>query len=171
MPQQTAQMDALDRLRADHKVVLKRLRALETYLSDDATMSSPSSHLLFRELLAFITNEVWLHFHREEEVLFPVIARIFPAENAPIVGGPVYVLSEEHSVLRKLVARLTGQVQQWDDGEPGAAEAVQLTGTQLARAFQKHIYKEDNIVFRLAESSLSPAERAEITLAFNAVTA
>lgn len=171
MPHQTAHMDALERLRADHKEVLKRLQALGTLLTDDTALAAPSAHLVLRELLAFITNEVWLHFHREEEVLFPVIARIFPAENAPVVGGPVFVLTEEHSVLRKLVARLTAQVQQWDDGEAGAVAAIQLTGSQLARAFQKHIYKEDNIVFRLAESTLSPTERAEITVAFNAVTA
>lgn len=170
MPKPISQSDALNHLRADHKEVLKRLQTLGILLADDAALAEPSARLVLRELLAFITREVWLHFHREEEVLFPVIARIFPTENAPIVGGPVFVLTEEHHVLRKLVARLTGLVQHWDDGDAGAVEAVRLTGTQLARAFQKHIYKEDNIVFRLAETSLSPTERADITAAFNAVT-
>ena len=165
------QTDALESLRADHREVLRRLKALADLINDDRELARPSAVPELHGFLELITGEVWLHFHREEEVLFPLIARIFPAEGAPIKGGPVFVLTEEHSILRKLVARFTGYVQQWIDGVPGALDGLRLTGTQLIRAFEKHIYKEDNIVFRLAENALSETDRNDLTTAFHSVTA
>lgn len=101
---------ALGRLRADHVVVLNHLDRVSTLLEGAGEHSDPLLVTSLRETLEFVSHEVWFHFKREEEALFPATARIFPAENAPIVGGPVYVLTEEHGVLRKLVARFEAEV-------------------------------------------------------------
>lgn len=39
----------------------------------------------------------------------------------------------------------------------------------MVRAFQKHIYKEDNIVFRLTEQLLTPDELTAVDSAFASV--
>lgn len=165
------QETALGRLRADHQEVLKRLNALDQSLDPVSAAFDAGTAVAMRNTMEFIIHEVWHHFKREEEALFPAIARVFPTENAPIVGGPVYVLTEEHRVLRKLVARFVSEVDHWEAGAPGSADALRLAGKQLVRAFQKHIYKEDNIVFRLTEQMLTPEELAAIDIAFEAVQA
>ncbi|HEY3411805.1 MAG TPA: hemerythrin domain-containing protein [Armatimonadota bacterium] len=165
------QETALGRLRADHKEVSRRLEELLVNLDSVSDPADPDTAIALRNALEFITHEVWFHFKREEQALFPAISRVFPAENAPIVGGPVYVLTEEHGVLRKLVDRFADEVDHWEAGAPGAPEAVRLAGKQLVRAFQKHIYKEDNIVFRLTQQMLTPDELAAIDVAFAAVQA
>lgn len=162
---------AFDRLRAEHRVVLEHLREFEAALEAVSEMPTPETRAAMSRLLDFVRTEVWRHFHAEETALFPLLGNLFPPENAPIVGGPVFVLTEEHGVLRRLVARLEQDVERWEASQAGAAEAVQLTGRQTIRAFQKHIYKEDNIVFRLAESTLTGDERAQLEEAFEKVLA
>jgi hemerythrin-like domain-containing protein len=83
----------------------------------------------------------------------------------------VFVLTEEHGVLRRLVARLEQDAERWERREAGAAEAVRLTGRQTIRAFQKHIYKENNIVFRLAESTFTGDDHTRLEEAFEKVLA
>jgi hemerythrin-like domain-containing protein len=163
------QETALGRLRADHKVVLQRLDSLVQSVESVTESFDTDTAAALRSVLEFMSHEVWFHFKREEEALFPAIARVFPTENAPIVGGPVYVLTEEHGVLRKLVARFDAEIGRWETGAPGASDALRLAGTQLVRAFQKHIYKEDNIVFRLTEQMLTPDELTAIDTAFASI--
>jgi hemerythrin-like domain-containing protein len=143
------------RLREDHQVVLRRLTDFTAAL--DAVGDPPSDDILatVRDVLAFVEYEVWTHFTIEEEALFPLLTDIFPAENAPVVGGPVFVLTQEHSVLRRLVAQMEAKIEAWLARDEGATESLLLTSRQTIRAFQKHIYKEDNIVFRLAETMMT----------------
>jgi hemerythrin-like domain-containing protein len=162
---------AIERLRRDHQAVLRHLTEFESAVSGlSADPQSRPVPALF-ELVAFIEHEVWSHFRAEEEALFPLIRDIFPPENAPIVGGPVFVLTEEHGVLRRLAARLKENLEGWQREGPGAREAFFLVAPQLVRAFQKHIYKEDNIVFRLAETFLSPEDKQALETAFARVLA
>ncbi|HEY3265984.1 MAG TPA: hemerythrin domain-containing protein [Armatimonadota bacterium] len=162
----TEHISALDRLRADHREVLKRLEEFSAVLEDLPDAPEPGAREALNGLLAFIQLEVWAHFRVEEEALFPLLGGLFPGKDAPVAGGPVYVLTEEHGILRKLVARVASETQRWEAGEPPAADALRLVGRQTVRAFQKHIYKEDNIVFRLAEVSLTPAELAALEEGF-----
>lgn len=153
-------VSAFEQLRRDHKEVLEQLAGLEMAVAPlkDDPEGRPVPAL--GGFVAFIEREVWTHFDVEEEALFPLIRDIFPAENAPIIGGPVFVLTEEHGVLRRLVTRMRESLEGWENDAPGARDAFLLVAPQVIRAFQKHIYKEDNIVFRLAETYLSPEARA-----------
>lgn len=157
---------AFERLRQDHQAVLAQLAAFEAVVTalkeDPESRPVPALH----DFTAFIEGEVWTHFHAEEEALFPLIKDLFPAENAPIIGGPVFVLTEEHTVLRRLVARTKENLEKWEAREPDARDAFMLVAPQVVRAFQKHIYKEDNIVFRLAETYLTPEARRDLEAAF-----
>lgn len=158
---------AFERLRREHQEVLARLSAFDAAAA--ALKADPESGPVpeLDGFMAFIEEEVWTHFTAEEETLFPLLQGIFPSENAPIVGGPLFVLTEEHTVLRRLVARAQESLALWKDGEPDAREAFLLVAPQLVRAFQKHIYKEDNIVFRLAEVFLDADTKAAFEAAFN----
>lgn len=164
-------MTVFERLRADHEEVLDRLGAFETALGAVTETPTAGARADVNAILDFVRTEVWRHFHAEETALFPLLGNLFPPDNAPVAGGPVFVLTEEHGVLRRLVARLEQDVERWERREAGAAEAVRLTGRQTIRAFQKHIYKENNIVFRLAESTFTGDERARLEEAFEKVLA
>jgi hemerythrin-like domain-containing protein len=150
------------RLRADHQTLLSRLEDFGPTLEASGDQPTPEVRAAVADILAFIDYEVWTHFAVEEEALFPLLHDLFPSENAPVAGGPVFVLSEEHKILRKLVARIEEGVAAWERGEEGSAEALRLAGRQAIRAFQKHIYKEDNIVFRLADMLMSKEDRAAL---------
>lgn len=155
-----------EQLRKDHREVLDRLAAFEAELAaaQDDPSARPGDEM--RAFLGFIEEEVWTHFRAEEEALFPLLRGIFPPENAPVQGGPVFVLTEEHGVLRRLVTRLKEALDGWAGGRPDARDLALLTGPQVVRAFQKHIYKEDNIVFRLAETHLSESDKSALEAAF-----
>jgi hemerythrin-like domain-containing protein len=150
------------RLREDHQVLLRRLDEFGPAIEAATDAPTDALRASIREILAFVEYEVWTHFTIEEEALFPLLHNLFPAENAPVAGGPVFVLSEEHGILRKLVARLEKAVAGWEAGEDGAAEALRIAGRQAIRAFHKHVYKEDNIVFRLAETTMTDEQRAAL---------
>ncbi len=158
--------DAFEQLNLDHQLVSSQLSELETLLNDLPAELSADLEAKLKSFTQFIEEEVWAHFHFEEESLFPLQDAHFPTENAPVAGGPVRVLREEHKNIRRLFDRFVQAIRSsqtdWAEGAK-----VHLAGSQLTTAFHKHIYKEDFVVFRLAKNLLSGDEQRQLNEAWD----
>ncbi|MCL5283857.1 MAG: hemerythrin domain-containing protein [Armatimonadetes bacterium] len=159
--EKSLELDAFEQLSLDHQQVSAKLSELEALFSDLPSELSTELEAKLKGFMQFIDEEVWAHFHFEEESLFPLLDAHFPGENAPVAGGPVRVLREEHKIIRRLFQRFEQAIRSSQADWKAGAE-VRLTGVQLATAFHKHIYKEDFVVFRLAKNLLSEEERRRL---------
>ncbi len=137
----------------EHRVIESVLDALESRL--ETLHNKPFPAEFFQQSLDFITNFAdGCHHYKEEQCLFPAMeARGVPAE-----GGPIGMMLYEHDQGRACVAGLRQHLDAAEAGSPGAVEAVRQYTVGYISLLRQHIFKEDNILFRMAANVLTPAD-------------
>jgi hemerythrin-like domain-containing protein len=148
---------AVSILSGEHRVILQVITCLER-ISDQTGRDQriPAAHA--RQAIEVIrTFADRCHHGKEEDILFPALEAQVPG------FGPTAVMREEHVLGRRYVAAMDGAVEA-DDVAGFTAAATGYCG--LLRA---HIAKEDDILFRIAQTMLSPAQDAAILDAYRAV--
>jgi hemerythrin-like domain-containing protein len=132
-------MSLIQTLREEHEIILARLTELEVLAATD-TPDLPAAAGLVTFLVDFADGQ---HHAREEGELFPLLR----AAGLPS-PGPVDVMLHEHDQGRQLVQgmRLALEEPSWPDFTAHARA--------YARHLRAHIFKENEILFRIAERIL-----------------
>ncbi|GBD35774.1 Iron-sulfur cluster repair protein YtfE [bacterium HR36] len=100
------------------------------------------------------------HHAKEEGMLFPELERCGLAREA----GPIGVMMRDHEQGRQLLAQMRQALQQAD--RPENRHLFVQAALQYARLLREHIWKEDNVLFRLAERLLSENTDADMVERF-----
>jgi hemerythrin-like domain-containing protein len=106
-----------------------------------------------------------LHHGKEETLFFPLLVK----RGVPPQGCPIGGLNHEHEKGRVLVRALADQAPAYAQGKPGGKEAMLETLHGLVDLYQNHIWKEDAMVFPMADKVLTAADQTELTEKFGAV--
>lgn len=138
-------------LSREHRQVLEKLELLQKALDEHAERA-------VRSVLRFIDEPLVSHRRKEEEVLFPTLARYF----SPDVG-PVACMLQEHHEEHDHVEGLRKAL------DAGDWEEARLHGARLRRHLTEHIWKEDHILFPLAERLLNEAEEKKVRDGFASI--
>lgn len=148
---------AVSILSGEHRVILQVITCLER-MAVQATREGriPASHAS-SALEVIRTFADRCHHGKEENILFPALEAQVPG------FGPTAVMREEHVIGRAYVASMGSAV---EAGHVSAFTNAAAGYTDLLRA---HIAKEDDILFRMAQAMLSPAQNAAILAAYRAV--
>jgi hemerythrin-like domain-containing protein len=151
----------------DHRVIEQVLRCLSemaSRASASGIVDVDSADSALRFLRNFADK---CHHKKEEDVLFPALARVgFTPE-----GGPVAVMLEEHEVGRTYLGRIESGIQQARLGAKGATEAFVAAVRAYVDLLTAHIAKEDNILFPLADHALGGAGGAAVLAGFESAEA
>lgn len=155
-----------DVLRKEHEKVLQKMDDLERMvrcLDDKNAISGKLS-----ELASFFNTDFRLHFAKEEEALFPVIESFLPRQ-----GGPTGVMLIEHEDLRATNDRIQDAVKAYLGGPDSskAKDNVQEHVSHFIGLLKEHIYKEDNILFSMADMHLDGAQGERIIRLFEEIEA
>lgn len=102
------------------------------------------------------------HHSKEEDILFPMLE----SRGVSTWGGPLGVMLMEHDRARGLIQEMSEAAEAYKaDGE--------AAGKQWARAawdysglMQEHFGKEEEVLFRMADSLLGPEEQSEVVASF-----
>jgi len=145
-------MQATAILRQEHELIEQALDLLDCHLQRHASGQSLDWPFA-RWLIDFIVNFAdGSHHAKEETVLFPILER----RGVPRQGGPIGCMLHEHEIGRLCVARMRrAQGNQADD------EFVQAA-REYADLLRQHIFKENNVLFRMADACLSPEDAQQI---------
>ncbi|HET8550391.1 MAG TPA: hemerythrin domain-containing protein, partial [Bryobacteraceae bacterium] len=87
------------------------------------------------------------HHQKEENILFPAMHR----GGMPTDMGPIACMLKEHHQGREFVAGMAAAADALRAGRPEAAAQFRADAAGYARLLADHIYKEDNILFMMAE--------------------
>jgi hemerythrin-like domain-containing protein len=98
------------------------------------------------------------HHHKEEEALFPLLV----SRGMPKEGGPVGVMLSEHELGRRLIGEMTAAL----DESPASSGRFADAAAGYASLLRQHIWKENNVLFQMAERLLSPADDAQLLDAY-----
>lgn len=140
-----------DVLRREHRVVLQTLDRFEKALET-------GSNETLRDILRFFDERLTLHRRKEEEVLFPELAHQLPPHS-----GPVPCMLEEHAEEKWRLTVLREAL------EAGEREEVERHGRAVIALLRNHIWKEENVLFPLADQILAEDSRERVRRGFQEI--
>ncbi|MAK56286.1 MAG: hemerythrin [Pusillimonas sp.] len=138
----------------DHRYILMVVNHLNS-LAPGIAGSEPVDVPLLRQAVEFM-REFADHCHhgKEEDLLFPALVEA----NVPESGCPIGGLKGEHVKGRKLVGQLEEGINLLETDEAQARQTLCEAIRGIALLYPDHIWKEDAMVFPMAERLLSDAE-------------
>ncbi len=135
----------------DHRLIEKVMSALEAKLRSVGDSDFPVDFI--EQALDFFTEFAdGCHHFKEEEALFPALAECGFA----VEGGPIGMMLYEHTIGRKCLAGIRANLPAARAGIPEARAALRSFAAQYIDLLQNHIWKEDNVLFRMAQQALDP---------------
>ncbi len=146
-------------LMEEHGEIERMLDALETRVAELGRGEFPTA--FFTEALDFFRDFAdGRHHQKEEDVLFPRMI----AAGLPSPGGPVDCMLKDHQAGRAHVAAMRASLAAAGAGDSEAIETVRSRATAYIGMLRDHIWKEDNILFPMAEQLVG---REELELALS----
>lgn len=102
------------------------------------------------------------HHGKEEQYLFKLLEK----KGVPVSGCPLAVLLHEHEKGRSLMADLKLTSETYAHTPGAGREALIGTLRRLIELYPAHIWKEDYLLFPMAEKILSAGEQEELSTQF-----
>ena len=139
-------MKPLEELRHEHLLIRRMLDVLDV-VRDEVNRAPADTTGSLRDAIRFFRGFAECHHSKEENGLFPVLS----PKNATVANGPLRVLSSEHDAGRTMIQDIEAHLPGIEEGDLDSQEAVARALTLYVRMLRKHIEKEEDILFPLAE--------------------
>jgi hemerythrin-like domain-containing protein len=88
------------------------------------------------------------------------------AAGIPKQGGPIGMMLAEHDEGRAAVRAMDQAVSGFGT-DPGALEAFARAAFAYASLLSNHIFKENNVLFRMADQAIPPSQDAAMVAAYD----
>jgi len=154
-------MKSVERLKAEHELIERSLTLLEKALACvEAGQNLPAG---FPQWAARFFQQFadQCHHAKEEDVFF----RVLKQRGIPEQGGPIGVMLDEHILGRDCV----GRIREASQAQPFDARRFAEAARQYIPLLRQHIFKENNVLFHMAERVMSQADDADVTGRFSQV--
>ncbi len=152
-------------LEKEHRIIEKVVGAMAA-IAETLEQEGHVEIDTLRDMAAFMVTYADQSHHGKEEIhLFPALER----KGVPSRGCPVGALLQEHKAGRALVATLTEAVNQFAGGDESKRDTVISSLRGLVALYPAHIWKEDYLLFPMANKVLSPDDQAELRERFEAI--
>jgi regulator of cell morphogenesis and NO signaling len=156
MEQQTL-CPPLQRLRQEHTALRKAMEDYQQVAASIVAAPDEGGSERFAALydqIARFKQELKAHARREDEVLFPMMARYIGRE-----AGPIAVMEYEHEQAEQQLQRFL------EEGEAFVPEQIPTVTRYALEAYEtlvQHFAKEEQVLFPMAEHLLSAEEKTEL---------
>jgi hemerythrin-like domain-containing protein len=158
-------MKATDELKREHegvKVMLRILGAVASKVEAGSPVPPKDLDSIVEFLSVFVDK---CHHAKEEDGLFPALE----AAGVPREGGPIGVMLSEHAEGRGFIAKLKGAVAGGRSGQADAPANLAAAARGYIDLLTRHIGKENEVLFPMADLRLTPADDARLLAAFEAI--
>jgi hemerythrin-like domain-containing protein len=148
-------------LMGEHELVLQAVEALAKRL-EKMTEPTPADRAYFEKAVEFLRGFAdQCHHGKEEELLFKRLGeRGFPTQ-----GGPIAVMLSEHQAGRAFIRGMAeGAARIGSDPQAGAA--IRDNGWGYVELLRNHIAKENQVLFPMADRTLSAEDQHDLAHAF-----
>ena len=138
---------ATKNLEDDHVYVLKLIDIM-----DKMTLSYEPVISDMEEAVEIIRSFAdGLHHSKEESWLFPLMAE----RGFSMQQGPVAMMLHEHTLGRNFVKEMTHHIELFKNGDISALAFVYQNMRGYGELLRNHIAKENNVLFKMADNTLS----------------
>ncbi|MDH3611717.1 MAG: hemerythrin domain-containing protein [Gammaproteobacteria bacterium] len=137
----------------EHRLIVAVLDCLDEAAAhlDSGAVVSPDFFLDAAEFVAGFADKC--HHRKEEDILFVAMT----ARDMPQDSGPVAVMLREHDEGRQYTAAFRSAAEQMKSGNESAAADVVRNVFDYVNLLREHIFKEDHVLFPMAEQII-PAD-------------
>jgi hemerythrin-like domain-containing protein len=154
-----------DVLRHEHQVILMVLDAAEQEAASIAATGMVDAGRVEKMVDFIRTFADRCHHAKEEDLLFARMAeRGFPPH-----AGPIGVMLHEHEQGRAHVRAVAEALPAAAEGDAAALTRVRENLVGYAALLRAHIYKEDNILYPMADQALSEDDQRALAEGFERV--
>jgi hemerythrin-like domain-containing protein len=155
-------MKPTQELSAEHQAILLMIRILEKMsdrLEEGGTIDLGHLEKAVDFIKVFADK---CHHGKEEDLLFPAMERA----GIPRTGGPLGVMLHEHVEGRGYVKAMTDALAGVRKGDLKARAEFARNARSYGALLSQHIFKEDNILYPMADGRLSAAQQDELETCF-----
>ena len=154
-------MRATEILIHEHELILRGVVVLERMARRaNAGQAVPAGDA--QSIIEFIRKFAdGCHHAKEEGVLFPAMI----AAGMPSQGGPVAVMLNEHEQGRAAVKAMDDAAGRFGT-DPRALEAFAAAAFAYSTLLTNHIFKENNVLFRMADQVIPASQDAAMVAAY-----
>jgi len=158
-------MKATEELMQEHTAIMLMLDIMENACARfEAGRQVPLEHLA--QILDFLkTFADGCHHSKEEEYLFPALEAV----GIPREQGPIGVMLSEHALGRKYVSGMADAVASLQSRDQSAVQTFVREARAYINLLRMHIYKENNILFPMADLRLTDVRQANLLRAFDRI--
>jgi len=158
-------MKPTEELKEEHKVILRMLKILERAAQDlEEGKKVPAE--IFKKAVDFIRNFAdRCHHGKEENTLFPMMEKY----GIPREGGPLGVMLYEHTLGRNFVKGMAEADEKYEKGDKSSIEDLIKNARGYAGLLAPHIFKEDNILYPMADRNIPEKEQKVLEEKFEKV--
>ena len=150
---------ATEALKHEHRVI-ERVLAVVQKLTEPSRQLSIEQWKKAVEFIRGFADQC--HHLKEEKILFPALEK----HGIPVEGGPVGMMLQEHEEGRGHVRAMSEALEKAAK-EPEAAKKILFDSARsYLRLLREHILKEDEVLFPMADSALSPDEQKQLAEEF-----
>lgn len=160
-------MSATNILRHEHEIVMLALSGAEKLLKETASTGKINLEKI-RKFIDFSKHFTdGCHHIKEEKLLFPKMVDYgFDGES-----GPIAVMLNEHQEGRKYIRSMSEIVNDKDALEKSDIDKLSSYLGAYITLLRNHIFKENEVLFNMADNVLRPEVQDELVLAFDKVEA
>ena len=158
-------MTATQVMEAEHRTIETVAKALGDLALAIEKGQSADVALLKTAVEFFRVYADKLHHGKEEVLFFPMLVK----RGVPPQGCPIGGLTQEHVKGRALVGALEEGITFYSQKKPGAQDGLVQTLRKIVNLYQNHIWKEDAMVFPMADKILTEADQKELSEKFAGV--
>ncbi len=160
-------MRATGVLKEEHRAIERMLAVLGTAAQRLEAGERVRPRLL-REAVDFVRNFAdKCHHGKEEANLFPRLEERGVSKE----GGPLGVVLHEHNVGREYIGAIDGAIGAYEGGDETAAGVIEENVRGYIDLLRDHIWKEENVLFPMADEVLSAEDQRELEERFEQVEA
>lgn len=158
-------MKATEQLKEEHRAIEVMLNILEEVSRKlEAGENVAPEHL--DRILEFIRVFAdGCHHGKEEDVLFPAMEEM----GVPRNSGPIGVMLTEHVLGRSYIAGMSAAIGGYKEGRRDASSRIVENARNYATLLPQHIFKEENILYQIADSLLSEERQEELLEEFEKI--
>ncbi|MCU0486930.1 MAG: hemerythrin domain-containing protein [Anaerolineales bacterium] len=158
-------MKATEVLSEEHRVIEQVLNTLELAVKrlENGQAVRPEFFLSTVDFIRGFADGC--HHLKEEGVLF----KQMEAQGMPVQGSPIGVMLTEHELGRQYTRELFSAAHGMQSGEPGANQKAIQSALSYVALLRQHIFKEDRILFPMADNVIPVDQHASVWEGFEHV--
>jgi hemerythrin-like domain-containing protein len=158
-------MQATDVLKSEHRVIERVLVVFEQGVKRYEEGESLELRF-FKDVVAFFRGFAdGCHHQKEEQVLFTAMVE----HGVPAQNGPVGAMLHEHEIGRHFLREIDRAIDRLQDGDKSATKELLENGRGYINLLKQHIFKEDQILFPMADRVIPTAEHLQVLNRFDTI--